>query len=733
MHLLTDCSTFASCQHQLRTICWVATLLLADGFLQHPFGQPPTFVDYGRGYHTPIRQHLPSPTTLQYANTQPKQQNGNVEHLKESVDIVDVVESYNLPKFHRRGTGAVALCPFHDDTNPSLSIDSSRQCFKCFSCGAGGDVFKFIQDYSKLPGNDELSFGQVLELVSTQFGSGEFKLRPDGLSTEERDALRQKKERIILANTFAANFYAKCLTQPFAGGARFHLRSRRISTMTLCRCLLGYAPECYFGIQDGALPGQGGLVEHLEMLNFTATEIVDAGLATVRKGNRQTNATDIKHGMLIDRFRGRLMVPIFDIGGKRILAFGGREIKPPSESDPLDSVAVPSFKAPKYLNSPESLVFEKRQVLFGRSNAASAIQQSAAPPTLLVVEGYMDAISLWNADLGTTVATMGTAVTEEQLDVAAKLVAPHQGRVVLCLDNDQAGEVATERLCTNGILSAVSQRRKVEFFVAQFPPGIKDPAEYLESYDETIPASGLANLFTDDVVDKAIEWTEWYVRRLMEQYNPAAPRGAAGSFQDVFERIAGYLASALEPPDRTKVASEVSYRLSTLLTNGTESSEPSPSVRAQLETDLVERSAKLARDKESLRRRVTDATVDQVSQTEEAKVVQRLLNGGSSINRLSRKVRRPPSIVIRDGSSSRLRPRTQRRTSRNAPRVKRKVSKLNRQPEAASVTPHFAGLVFTNKSDRAWLGVSSNGKVCQISRRLASSLLIFIFKTEEEV
>jgi hypothetical protein len=224
----------------------------------------------------------------------PKEQ---LEQLQDSVDLVSVIESYGLPQFKRSGESrATCLCPFHDDRNPSLSIDGTRGIFKCFSCGAGGNVFTFIREYSKIEG-DEMSFYQAVKLVNDKFSNGVSLDLLSGYngkssqSREESDMLAARRARITQANLAAAGFFESCLVSlPGAGAARSHLRSRGLAPQTVRAFALGFAPESYFaGKQTGYRKwGDGSLVNHLKDKEFTATEIVDAGLAVRTKKGRQT-------------------------------------------------------------------------------------------------------------------------------------------------------------------------------------------------------------------------------------------------------------------------------------------------------------------------------------------------------------------------------------------------------------------------------------------------------------
>lgn len=380
-----------------------------------------------------------------------------LERIKESVDIVSVVESYGLQGFQRQGDHrAKAICPFHNDHNPSLSIDNQRGMYKCFSCGVGGDVFHFVREYSALK-SEPMTFYQAVRHVAQEFGDPSLQLDfvfssgESRINHEERKTLNEKKQRLLLANAAAAAFYGMCLISvPAAGVARSHLQARGLSPTTVQAFAMGYAPDAYFRVKGEW--GKGGLVHHLRDLGFKPTEIMEAGLATRTKGfqrkaavegneiatNSVNNVTisqaeekDDDYDTLIDRFRNRLVVPIFDGKGANVLGFGGRILPPEEDNDS-------SYKNPKYINSPESLVFHKKDVIFGQHSASKAVpsmrktdgngQTGPERGSVVIVEGYMDAIALWEAGVREVVASMGTALTMEQLASAARTAGTRGGK-----------------------------------------------------------------------------------------------------------------------------------------------------------------------------------------------------------------------------------------------------------------------------------------------------------------
>ena len=414
-----------------------------------------------------------------------------IDQLLDKVDIIALIESYGLQGFSRTSAlRATCLCPFHDDNNPSLQINGERGIYKCFSCGAGGNALRFVRAYSeKYPAetrrikagivdatrtNEPLTFVEAIRVLEDcassnpmvggvpmrqWSGSSGNSTSSQGLSTKKKNTRQTvgttSRERILHANLFAAAYFEESLFGlPSAGSARLHLRSRGVHPTTVKAFAMGFAPETYFlsGTQQKRAWGEGSLVNRLRDEGFTPQEILDAGLAILtRKGREQqeqqlklqndndqnssegkkisaasdkSNRGHTDFSTIMDRFRGRLVVPIFDANGKYVLGFGGRILETSQD-------AQTDFKAAKYLNSPESVVFQKKDILFGNhmvkervstksKKDASTIEAKSRPRSVIVVEGYMDAIALWQAGVQETVASMGTALTKEQLFIAAE-------------------------------------------------------------------------------------------------------------------------------------------------------------------------------------------------------------------------------------------------------------------------------------------------------------------------
>ncbi len=301
-------------------------------------------------------------------------------------DIVDVIGMYTALK--KSGRGFVGLCPFHSEKTPSFHVSPDKQLYHCFGCGEGGTVLTFVMKAENLDFVEGLKFLADRARIAL----------PEPEANENADRLFKKKQRLISANTYAAKFFYHCLAaSPEGAQARAYLKERAIAPKTAASFGLGFAP-----------PGRNALINHLKSMGYSESELVDFGLATVRDNQ------------FVDKFRNRVMFPIIDVRGN-VIGFGGR---------------VMDDSKPKYLNSPETAAFNKRLNLFALNFA-----KNKKSDALILVEGYMDVISLHQVGINNAVATLGTALTEEQ----ARLIARYAKDVVLCYDTDEAGVKATMR------------------------------------------------------------------------------------------------------------------------------------------------------------------------------------------------------------------------------------------------------------------------------------------------
>jgi DNA primase len=309
-----------------------------------------------------------------------------VERVRAASDLVDVVgQSVALRKVGRNWVG---LCPFHAEKTPSFSVHAERQFYHCFSCKAGGDVFKFVMETEKI------GFIEAVEALSRRAGIP---------VPERRSAGRGGRAPLLEALEQAAAAYEQWLADPTRGAStRAYLERRGLGRDTIKSFRLGLAPDGWENL-SGKLRG-----------GFSEEVLIEAGLAMRREGGAR--------GGVYDRFRNRLMVPLVAVGGS-VVGFGARAL---------------GDESPKYLNSPETPVYHKGAFLFGLDAARKA---DGAAEELVVVEGYFDAIALHQAGVANTVATSGTALTAEQ----AKLIKRVSAGVALTYDGDDAGREAMLR------------------------------------------------------------------------------------------------------------------------------------------------------------------------------------------------------------------------------------------------------------------------------------------------
>ena len=337
----------------------------------------------------------------------------SVEAVKAAADIVEVVGART--QLRKAGARYVGRCPFHEERTPSFSVNPTEKLFYCFGCGKGGDLISFVEE------TENLDFSGAVEWLAERFRVA---LEYEEVSPRA-DADRRRRERLFKLLDQAASFYERYLWEAAVGeDARRYLDSR------------GLTPETCRAFRLGLAPGGGTLAEKAAGQGFTSAELAAAGLVN-RRG--------------LDYFpAGRLVFPLADARG-RVVGFGARRLR---EDDPLEA---------KYVNSPEGELFRKGHVVYGLHLARGAIAKEGRA---VVVEGYTDVLALRQAGIEPVVASMGTALTERQLQELGR----HARRVYLCFDADAAGEAATLR----GMDLAAGQGLEVK--VVALEPGL-DPAD----------------------------------------------------------------------------------------------------------------------------------------------------------------------------------------------------------------------------------------------------------------
>ncbi len=366
------------------------------------------------------------------------------QEIRNANDIVDVISQYVILK--RSGKNFMGLCPFHKEKSPSFSVSPDRQYYHCFGCGKGGDVYNFIMEIERL------SFREALQFLAER---GHIKL-PE-INDEEFNKKQYMIDRMNKINLETTMFYHERLYTPVAKIAQDYVKQRKLDNNTLKAFKIGYSGE------------YNELYTFLKAKGFQEHEILATGL--VNKNDR---------GEFIDRFRKRLMFPIISVSGKPV-AFGGRRLE---DND----------KIAKYINSNENLVYSKKKHLFALNLAKQSEEKK-----IILVEGYMDAISLYQRGIDNVVASLGTALTEEQ----ARLLRKHSQQVIFSYDSDGAGQNAIKR----GI--EVLEKQNCDARVLQME-GAKDPDEFIIKY-----GSGRFKL----LVDHAISLVEFKIKMLKDGYN----------------------------------------------------------------------------------------------------------------------------------------------------------------------------------------------------------------------
>lgn len=366
------------------------------------------------------------------------------EEIRSANDIVDVISQYVTLK--RSGRNFFGLCPFHKEKSPSFSVSADRQYFHCFGCHKGGDVFTFISEIERI------SFKEALEFLAERA-----RIELPVSENTEFNKKQYLKDRMYKVNAETTIFYHERLYMPLAKIAQDYVKQRKLDNNTLKAFKIGYSGE------------YNELYKHLKSKGFKDEEILATGLV-----NKNDN------GEFIDRFRRRLMFPIMDVSG-RVIAFGGRKLEN-------------NEKMAKYINSNENLVYSKKKHLF----ALNLAKQSDSNKIILV-EGYMDAISLYQRGFNNVVASLGTALTEEQ----GRLLRKYSEQVILSYDSDGAGQEAIMR----GL--SILENQGCDARVLQME-GAKDPDEYVIKY-----GSGRFNL----LVENAISLVEFKIKMLKNKYN----------------------------------------------------------------------------------------------------------------------------------------------------------------------------------------------------------------------
>lgn len=375
---------------------------------------------------------------------------GFLEELREKNSVTDVISGYvNL---RRRGRTWVGLCPFHGEKTPSFTVYPETDSFYCFGCGVGGDVIGFIRRA------ENLDYIEAVKLLAQRAG---MQMPEDSYD----NSMQQLRLRVYEANREAARFFHSQLYSPIGAKGLEYVRGRGLTEKTIRTFGLGFAPDSW-----------RALTNHLIGKGFTTSELIQANLSV-----------QSKKGDCYDRFRNRVMFPIIDLRGN-VVAFGGR---------------IMTDEKPKYLNTSDTVVFKKSSNLFALNKA-----KNARSDKLILCEGYMDVIALHQAGFDFAIATLGTALTQEQ----AIIIKRYTSTVVICYDADEAGQKATARAID------ILRREGLEIRVLTIPEG-KDPDEYMKLHKD----NGVIKF--KQLLDGTGNDVRYRLSKLKQQYNVSTAEG----------------------------------------------------------------------------------------------------------------------------------------------------------------------------------------------------------------
>lgn len=368
-----------------------------------------------------------------------------IQEVSERNDIVDVVSGYvSLTK--KTGANQFGLCPFHSEKTPSFSVNSTRQIYHCFGCGKGGGVINFIMEI------ENVSFPEAVEMLAKRANMA--------IPTEEQSEEGKKRARLLALNKEAARFFYQQLSTPAGQPALKYMSDRKMEPAMIKKFGLGFAPDTWDSLRND-----------MKEKGFNDFDLHDAGLA--KRG---------RNGGFYDAFRNRLMFPVIDAKGN-VIGFSGR---------------ILGDGEPKYLNSPETMVFNKSRNLFGLNLA-----KKSKAGNIILVEGNVDVFSLHQAGFDSAVASLGTSLTNEQ----ARLISNYTSEVIIAYDNDAAGQKAAQRAIK------ILEQLELNVRILQME-GAKDPDEFIKLKGR----DAFQNL-----LDRSEGQIDYRMKKIMEQYDLNEP------------------------------------------------------------------------------------------------------------------------------------------------------------------------------------------------------------------
>jgi DNA primase len=405
-----------------------------------------------------------------------------LEEIRNRCDIVDIISGYVHLK--PAGKGFKGLCPFHEEKTPSFMVSPEKQLFHCFGCGEGGNVFNFLMKYEKL------SFFEAVKMLAQKSGV------PLPVDEEKENILHKKKERLYKLNNLVVNYYRECLFRTNQGKKVInYFKKRGINDTNVEKYKLGYAP-----------PGWDVLSNFLKKKGYSYEELIKAGL--IKKSKIE--------GKYIDYFRDRIIFPIFNLSG-RVIGFGGRVLD--------DSL-------PKYINSPETLVYNKGSNLYSLNFAKEDIRKKNY---IIIVEGYTDVLITQQYGFNNIAASLGTALTTKQIDLIKRFT----DTVLIAYDSDSAGNMATLRSLD------LLVKAGLEIKVIDLPQGY-DPADFLiKKGRETF----------QNLIDRSLSLIDYKLKLLYSKYSIKTIEGKVKVVKEILPTL-NVIGNEVELRAQTKKISE---------------------------------------------------------------------------------------------------------------------------------------------------------------------------------
>ncbi len=405
-----------------------------------------------------------------------------LEEIRNRCDIIDIISGYVHLK--PAGKGFKGLCPFHEEKTPSFMVSPEKQLFHCFGCGEGGNVFNFLMKYEKL------SFFEAVKMLAQKSGV------PLPVDEEKENILHKKKERLYKLNDLVANYYRECLFRTNQGKKIInYFKKRGINDTSVEKYKLSYAP-----------PGWDALTNHLKKKGYSYEELIKAGL--IKKSKIE--------GKYVDYFRDRIIFPIFNLSG-RAIGFGGRVLD--------DSL-------PKYINSPETLVYNKGSNLYSLNFAKEDIRKKNY---IIIVEGYTDVLITQQYGFNNIAASLGTALTTKQIDLIKRFT----DTVLIAYDSDSAGNMATLRSLD------LLVKAGLEVKVIALPQGY-DPADFLiKKGRETF----------QNLIDKSLSLIDYKLKLLYSKYTIKTIEGKVKVVKEILPTL-NVIGNEVELRAQTKKISE---------------------------------------------------------------------------------------------------------------------------------------------------------------------------------